>query len=136
MTDLCAALLPASVLWQPLGKVHSLFYGCIFSRYCTQQSAGLVLADNELMTGLPEYRNGGLLLDMGLLQAKYPEVTSQPHSPEDEVCNQCTERSNPIQYNTGTSVNSMLGSRKSIEALPNWLLLRPTPVRPCFSFKS
>lgn len=51
----------------------------------TKQSAGLVLADTELMTGLPEYRNGGLLLDMGLLQAKYPEVTSQPHSPEDEV---------------------------------------------------
>lgn len=37
------------------------------------------------MTGLPEYRNGGLLLDMGLLQAKHAEVTEKPHAPEEEV---------------------------------------------------
>ena len=50
-----------------------------------QQAAGLVLTDTELMTGLPEYRNGGLLLDMGLLQAKHAEVTGKPHAPEEEV---------------------------------------------------
>lgn len=50
-----------------------------------QQAAGLVLTDTELMTGLPEYRNGGLLLDMGLLQAKHAEVTGKPHGPEEEV---------------------------------------------------
>lgn len=37
------------------------------------------------MTGLPEYRNGGLLLDLGLLEAKYPGVTEEPHRPEEEV---------------------------------------------------
>lgn len=37
------------------------------------------------MTGLPEYRNGGLLLDLGLLEAKHDKVTGEPHSPEDEV---------------------------------------------------
>lgn len=37
------------------------------------------------MTGLPEYRNGGLLLDMGLLEAKHPGVTGQAHGPEEEV---------------------------------------------------
>jgi Protein of unknown function (DUF1688) len=26
------------------------------------------------MTGLPEYRNGGLLIDLDVLQPKYPEV--------------------------------------------------------------
>lgn len=53
--------------------------------YAPQQAAGLVLTDTELMTGLPEYRNGGLLLDMGLLQAKHGEVTEKPHAPEEEV---------------------------------------------------
>lgn len=50
-----------------------------------QQAAGLVLTETELMTGLPEYRNGGLLLDMGLLEAKHPGVTGQAHGPEEEV---------------------------------------------------
>ena len=50
-----------------------------------QQAAGLVLTDTELMTGLPEYRNGGLLLDLGLLEAKYPGVAGEPHRPEEEV---------------------------------------------------
>jgi Protein of unknown function (DUF1688) len=39
-----------------------------------QQKAGIKLTECELMTGLPEYRNGGLMIDMGLLQPKYPEV--------------------------------------------------------------
>jgi Protein of unknown function (DUF1688) len=38
------------------------------------QKAGIKLTQCELMTGLPEYRNGGLLIDLGLLQPKYPEV--------------------------------------------------------------
>lgn len=37
------------------------------------------------MTGLPEYRNGGLLLDLGLLEAKHPGVTGEPHGPAEEV---------------------------------------------------
>lgn len=37
------------------------------------------------MTGLPEYRNGGLLLDLGLLEAKHDKVMGEAHQPEDEV---------------------------------------------------
>lgn len=37
------------------------------------------------MTGLPEYRNGGLLLDLGLLEAKHSGVTGEPHRPEEEA---------------------------------------------------
>lgn len=37
------------------------------------------------MTGLPEYRNGGLLLDLGLLEAKHAGVTGEAHRPEEEV---------------------------------------------------
>lgn len=49
------------------------------------QEAGLVLTDTGLMTGLPEYRNGGLLLDLGLLEAKYSDVTGRAHKPDEEV---------------------------------------------------
>lgn len=31
-------------------------------------------AGTELLTGLPEYRNGGLLIDMGLLTLKQPDM--------------------------------------------------------------
>lgn len=67
-----------------------------------QQEAGLVLTDTKLMTGLPEYRNGGLLLDLGLLEAKHPGVTEQPHRPEEEVCK---TRVPLITYATLTPLN-------------------------------
>lgn len=54
-----------------------------------QEAAGLVLTETDLMTGLPEYRNGGLLLDMGLLQAKHEGVTGKAHAPEEEVRPRC-----------------------------------------------
>eukprot|EP00903_Cladosiphon_okamuranus_P015737 g14525.t1 len=72
--------------WSNLVPFHKLSQWMTYSvMEPLQQVAGLVLTDTELMTGLPEYRNGGLLLDMGLLQAKHAEVTEKPHSPEEEV---------------------------------------------------
>ncbi|KAJ2386272.1 hypothetical protein GGI05_004436 [Coemansia sp. RSA 2603] len=35
--------------------------------------AGLEVKDTELLTGLPEYRNGGLLVDMGVLTLKHED---------------------------------------------------------------
>ncbi|NEQ19244.1 MAG: URC4/urg3 family protein [Microcoleus sp. SIO2G3] len=37
------------------------------------------------ITGLPEYRNGGLCLDLGLLEAKHPEVYKLIHTSGSEV---------------------------------------------------
>lgn len=47
--------------------------------------AGLVVKDTEAMTGLPEYRNGGLFVDMGVLLPKYDEVITSDHLPDEEV---------------------------------------------------
>lgn len=41
-----------------------------------KQHGNFVIADENLMTGLPEYRNGGLLLDFGLLTIK-PEAKAR-----------------------------------------------------------
>lgn len=46
---------------------------------------GIVVTDMEAMTGLAEYRNGGLLVDKGLLEPKYEAVTAEPHAPDEEV---------------------------------------------------
>jgi hypothetical protein len=39
----------------------------------------------EALTGLPEYRNGGLLIDIGVLVPKSDEVTAKPHAPSSEL---------------------------------------------------
>ncbi|KAI9000381.1 hypothetical protein DFJ74DRAFT_639823 [Hyaloraphidium curvatum] len=36
------------------------------------------VADQELLTGLPEYRNGGIIVDYGLLMVKDPKLIEEP----------------------------------------------------------
>jgi hypothetical protein len=37
------------------------------------------------LTGLPEYRNGGLFIDGGVIVPRSPSVLERTHKPEDEV---------------------------------------------------
>jgi hypothetical protein len=48
---------------------------------------GLVLTETRHMTGLPEYRNGGLFVDMGVLVPKDPAAVLPPaaHKPDSEM---------------------------------------------------
>jgi hypothetical protein len=46
---------------------------------------GTVVTGVDQLTGLAEYRNGGLLIDTGLLVPKSPQVTSRDWSPDHEV---------------------------------------------------
>lgn len=39
----------------------------------------------SLVTGLPEYRNGGLLVDLGYLVPKHASVITQAHTPDSDV---------------------------------------------------
>lgn len=51
------------------------------------------------MTGLPEYRNGGLLLDLGLLEAKYSDVTGRAHKSDEEVTfSSCACARRPVRF--------------------------------------
>ena len=45
--------------------------------------AGLAVTDLDALTGLPEYRNGGLLLDLGLLEPREPDLQSRTLSVEE-----------------------------------------------------
>ncbi|KAL0582742.1 hypothetical protein ABG067_007300 [Albugo candida] len=47
--------------------------------------AGVNLTDLNLLTALPEYRNGGLLLDTNVLVPRNPSILNQEHEPSSEI---------------------------------------------------
>ncbi len=47
--------------------------------------AGLDVVDLDGLTGLPEYRNGGLLIDAGILQLRDPDAAKRVHAVDDEL---------------------------------------------------
>jgi hypothetical protein len=68
--------------WVPFHKLSQwLTYSLLEPfEWAETQVAGL-----DALTGLPEYRNGGLLIDGGVLVPKQDEVTRQPHLPSSEL---------------------------------------------------
>lgn len=64
---------------------HKLSQWLTYSLLEPLQTLGLTITDLDQMTGLPEYRNGGLCLDLGLLQLKDPQLAEIPHSPDSEL---------------------------------------------------
>ncbi|MDE2594494.1 MAG: DUF1688 family protein [Burkholderiales bacterium] len=62
---------------------HKLTQWLTYSLLEPLEEAGLIITDLDALTGLPEYRNGGLLLDSGLiapLQPGFFESTWRPES--------------------------------------------------------
>jgi hypothetical protein len=45
------------------------------------QELGLSVTDVDRLTGLAEYRNGGLFLDLGLLRLRTRAIAAVPHPP-------------------------------------------------------
>jgi hypothetical protein len=46
---------------------------------------GIPVVGVDELTGLAEYRNGGLFLDGGVLRLKDPTVAAMPHAPSSEL---------------------------------------------------
>ena len=64
---------------------HKLSQWLTYSLIEPLQAAGLPVTDIDALTGLAEYRNGGLFLDLGVLRPQSPAVTEQEHAPDAEV---------------------------------------------------
>lgn len=64
---------------------HKLSQWLAYSLFEPLQRAGFTITQPGALTGLPEYRNGGLLVDLGVLVPKHPRVLEQEHAPGDEV---------------------------------------------------
>ena len=64
---------------------HKLSQWLTYSLLEPLQELGLEVVGLDELTGLPEYRNGGLCLDIGLLRAKDAAVFEQSYLPGSEV---------------------------------------------------
>ncbi|RMX05035.1 DUF1688 family protein [Corticibacter populi] len=63
---------------QGLMPFHKLTQWLTYSLLEALEDAGLEVTGLDALTGLPEYRNGGLLLDMGLLAARDADFHQRP----------------------------------------------------------
>jgi len=64
---------------------HKLSQWLTYSLVEPLEEAGVTVTGLEALTGLAEYRNGGLFIDTGVLVPRHDAVTGLPHGPEDEV---------------------------------------------------
>jgi Protein of unknown function (DUF1688) len=64
---------------------HKLSQWLTYSLLEPLQELGLEITNLDALTGLSEYRNGGLCVDLGLLQPKHVGVLEEAHSPDSEV---------------------------------------------------
>ena len=79
-----------SLLTGPYGSdtlvpFHKLSQWLSYSLAEAFEIAGLNVTDVEQLTGLPEYRNGGLLIDLGLLTPKDSNALQRSHKPDSEI---------------------------------------------------
>ena len=64
---------------------HKLSQWLAYSLVEPLEESGLRIVELDALTGLPEYRNGGLFVDLGVLEPKHPEVLETVHSVDSEV---------------------------------------------------
>lgn len=75
-------------LWDYKGTLvpfHKLSQWMSYSMMEPLMEYGIEIQDLDEMTGLPEYRNGGLLLDSKLIELRNPALAQEEHSPDSEL---------------------------------------------------
>jgi hypothetical protein len=68
-----------------LAAFHKLSQWMTYSLCEPLQEAGFIITDVEKLTGLAEYRNGGLILDLGLITLIDKKLAEETHRPESEL---------------------------------------------------
>ena len=64
---------------------HKLSQWLAYSLFEPFERTGRTIAQPGALTGLPEYRNGGLFLDLGVVVPKRDDIRTAVHAPGDEV---------------------------------------------------
>lgn len=64
---------------------HKLSQWLSYSLVEPLEEAGIKISDLDELTGLPEYRNGGLFVDLQVLLPKRSEILQQPHTVDSEI---------------------------------------------------
>ncbi len=68
-----------TVIDDGLVPFHKLSQWLTYSLLEPLEELGIKIIGLDSLTGLPEYRNGGLFIDLGLIKPKYPEILQQSH---------------------------------------------------------
>ena len=95
---------------------HKLSQWLSYSLVEPMQELGLKVTGLDGLTGLAEYRNGGLMIDAGLLRAKHGGVLDRQHSPDSEIIVEWRALTVALLDEIAQAVRSKLGM--SAEALP------------------
>jgi hypothetical protein len=64
---------------------HKLSQWLAYSLFEPLEWLGLTIVEPDALTGLPEYRNGGLFVDSGVIVPKHPAVTREAHDAASEL---------------------------------------------------
>jgi len=64
---------------------HKLSQWLTYSLVEPFERGGRKVANVDSLTGLAEYRNGGLFVDLGVVVPKHDAVTREPHTPDSEI---------------------------------------------------
>ncbi|MDG2198569.1 MAG: DUF1688 family protein, partial [SAR324 cluster bacterium] len=78
-------LLADSEITNELVPFHKLTQWLTYSLLEPLEEAGFQVQDIDLLTGLPEYRNGGLFLDTGVLELREPAEVDAFHPVSSEI---------------------------------------------------
>ena len=76
---------PIGDLTGGLVPFHKLSQWLSYSLIEPLEDAGFAVTGVAALTGLPEYRNGGLLVDLGVLAPRHPRVLGETHEAGSEV---------------------------------------------------
>ncbi|MFQ4141679.1 URC4/urg3 family protein [Chlorogloeopsis sp. ULAP02] len=95
---------------------HKLSQWLTYSLLEPLQELGVEITGLDALTGLPEYRNGGLCLDLGLINVKNPNIFSQSHSVTSEIIVEWRALTVILLDYIATTVREKLGM--SAEELP------------------
>jgi hypothetical protein len=100
---------------------HKLSQWLAYSLFEPLARAGLTITQPGALTGLPEYRNGGLLVDLGVLVPKHAGVCEQVHAPGDEVIVEWRALTVALLDRVAEGVRDQLGKSPSELPLANIL---------------
>ena len=109
-------LLADSEITAELIPFHKLSQWLTYSLLEPLEEAGFQVQDIDSLTGLPEYRNGGLFVDTGVLQPRNSDTFHKPFHPGDEVIVEWRALTVCLLDRVADMVRTKLG--KSLEEFP------------------
>ena len=88
---------------------HKLSQWLAYSLVEVFEEAGIVVTGLDALTGLPEYRNGGLFLDAGVLRLRDPALAAAPLAPGDPAVVEWRALTVALLDRVADAVRSQLG---------------------------